>query len=101
MINIDSYTDAEPRLFYRTPGQISGDIRAVSERIAEINELLNVRNILAEVITAESEGNSLRKIEAINELLDFASEALEEMKELEETLGGLKKELCEALRNQR
>lgn len=101
MINIDSYTDASPRFFYRTPGQISSDIRAVSERISEINALLNVRNILAEVITAESEGNALRKIEAVNELLDFASEALDEMKELEETLDGLKKELCEALRNQR
>ena len=98
MINLDSYTDAVPRVCYRSPAQIAGDIRSVSERIAEINQLLNVRNILAEVITAESEGDSLRKIEAVNELLDFAGEALLEMRELEETLDGLKRELCEALR---
>ena len=99
MTVLDSYTDAIPKICYRTPCEITRDIRAVSERISEINELLNIRNLLAEVITAESEGDVHRKIEAIDELIDFANEALSEMRELEASLDSLKEELTEALRN--
>ena len=98
MIQLDSYTDATPKFFYRTPQQITQDIRAVSERICEINRLVNVRSMVAEVITAESEGRAKKKIEALTELLDFAKEALSEMEELEESLDLLKLELYEVLK---
>lgn len=98
MVNTDRYSKAIFKASYRTPSQIVVDIRAISERIAEINDLLNVRKILAEAISEESGEDIERKIESVSELVDFAGEALLEMQELEQTLDGLKKELVDAMR---
>ena len=97
MLLCDSYSRGRVRQTYRTPEAIISDIREVSERISEINHLLNVRKLLAEAISAESREDELRRIEALNELLDFASEAVYEMRELETSLDSLKQELLGAL----
>ncbi len=85
-----------PTRMYRAPEQICSDIRRVATRIREINDMLNIRNIIAEVISEHSEGDPLRRIEAVDELLDYANEALCEMRSLDEALSGLKQELFEA-----
>ena len=95
---LDSYTNAIPKFFYRSPSEITGEIREISERICEINSLLNVRHMISDAITAESEGNFERKVEALNELAEFANKALQEMRGLEARLDLLKSELCDVIK---
>lgn len=92
----DREAEYPPRM-YRLPEEICSDIRRVGSKLKEINDMLNVRNIIAEVISEDSREEPLRRIEAVNELLDYAKEALSEMRELEEGLDGLKEELFDAL----
>ena len=86
-----------PKRQYRVPEEICSDIRRVIGRLKEINETLNIRNLLAEVISSQSEGDAKKRITALNELFEYATEALSEMSELEENLDALKKELYEVM----
>ena len=86
-----------PAVFYRTPEHIKADIRKISARIAEVNEMLNVREMLADFLGEDSEGEVEKRAEELSELLVFATETLEEFRELNRTLDELKLELTRAM----
>ena len=82
---------------YRVPEEICIDVRRVIERLREINDAVNVRNLIAEVISAQSGGDGERRAQALNELFESAAEALSEMSSLEEALDDLRAELYDAM----
>lgn len=96
MLFFGSSVNVYPPCFYRSPDTIKEDIRKISARICEVNEMLNVREMLSEYM---NEGKDFGKEEAValNELLEFAKEALDELIELNSTLDDLKRELIESI----
>lgn len=90
------WSDIPPRT-YRATEEICADIRGVREEISDILDMLNVRTLLTNIISEDSESDMNRRIEALNELLDYAGEALAEMRELEELLDALREELYGAV----
>ena len=80
------------------PSEIKRDIEEVTERISEINEMLNIRNIISEVIIEQSEEEPMRSASAVSELLEYADCALLEMRELGETLEELRAELFDTVK---
>lgn len=85
-----------PRL-YRTPEQIKADITDIAERINEIYEMINIRNIISEVISESCEEDLLSRIKAVNELLESAENALFDMKMMEKDIDMLREELFDAV----
>ena len=82
---------------YRSPSEIKRDIEEVAERISEINEMLNIRSLISDVISEQSDTEPKRSAEAVSELVEFADEALYEMRELSELLSELREELMDTL----
>ena len=70
----------------------------MAERLAEINDMLNVRSLISEVISDQSESDPKRGAEAVSELIEYADEALYEMKELNEVLSELRCELLDTVK---
>ena len=85
------------RYSYRAPWEIKADIREIRERIDSVNELFNIRELIASVIT-EGAGNDICRVaEAAAELADAAEEAMLELRVLNESLAQLREELLFAL----
>ena len=78
---------------YRSSSEVREDIRYISERIAEVNEMLNIRELISDIFDEEKEYDTIKKAEAITELLKYAEEALCELRLLNERLDELKCEL--------
>ncbi len=82
---------------YRSPDEIKSDIYEIRERIASVNELFNIRELIANVIT-ESAGEDMRRVaQAAADLADAAEEASLELSVLNENLSELRAELLEAV----
>lgn len=96
MLFVSGSVNVYPPCFYRKPETIKEDIRKISARISEINEMLNVREMLAEYL---NEGKTFCKEDAaaLSELLEFAKEALDEFTELNSALDDLKRELIASI----
>lgn len=86
-----------PPGFYRTPERIKEDIREISSRISEVNEMLNIRELLADFLCEDSDRAVIQRAAELSELLEFASEALSELRELNKTLDELKDELVRTI----
>ena len=82
---------------YRSRAEIKEDIRLISDRIAEVNDALNVRELISDIFNEESSVDMIKKAESITELLKYAEEALSELKELNERLDELKAELLSSV----
>ena len=87
----DSLCKVRPEI-YRSGSAIKEDIRYISGRIAEVNEMLNIRELISDIFS-EPSGDIIKKAESITELLKYAEEALEELRALNERLDELKREL--------
>ena len=92
MIFISGSVNCTPPGFYRKPETIKEDIRRIKERITAVNDMLNVREMLAEYFD-KSGMITAKDAVALNELLEFAKETLDEFIELNLALDELKKEL--------
>ena len=88
---------SEVREAYRSRAEIKEDIRLISERIAEVNDALNVRELISDIFNEESSVDMIKKAESITELLKYAEEALAELRELNEILDDLKAELLSSV----
>lgn len=86
-----------PPCFYRTPEQIKDDIRQISARISEVNEMLNIRELLADFLDDEPCVDVVERAEELSELIAFAAEALDELRSLNATLDQLKAELIQTI----
>ena len=83
---------------YRSPDEIKADIREIRERIDSVNDLFNIRELIASVITEGAGDDICRVAEAAAELADAAEEAMLELRVLNESLSELREELLFALR---
>ena len=77
---------------YRDVDTIRRDIRKISEKIDEANEMLNIREILSEFMELSGD-EMLDRAGELGELLQFGIDTLEELKELNSSLDELKREL--------
>ncbi len=90
--SFDDVNGLPPRV-YRSTEQIKDDIRVVALRINEINEMLNIRELVAALAMNDMDSDPVRSAEAVRELADRAEDALAELSSLNESLDNLRAEL--------
>ncbi|MBE6635417.1 MAG: hypothetical protein E7617_04375 [Ruminococcaceae bacterium] len=90
-----SYDDVNglPPRVYRDTEEIKDDIRLVALRINEINEMLNIRELVAALAMNDIDSDPVRSAEAVRELADRAEDAIAELSSLNESLDALRAEL--------
>ena len=84
-----------PSRLYRETSEIRADIMNVKRSIRSINDKLNIRNMLLDLIAETEKEDPKRFIPALFEALSEAEEAMEKLSELKEELGDLEDELYE------
>ena len=84
-----------PRL-YRTPDEIKEEIGGIKDRIEEVNERLNIRELMDSILSGDEVGAD--ECSEVSALLESALEALDELRELNNILDELKAELVEVIR---
>ena len=85
-----------PPTLYRTPREIRRDISAIKEKINEINERMNLRTLLMDILSDErTVREPLFWIPELREALRGATEAQESLLALERELMELDEELKE------
>lgn len=82
---------------YRSRSEIKEDIRLITERISEVNEALNVRELISDIFNEETPADMIKRAQSITELLKYAEEALAELCELNAILDELKAELLSSV----
>lgn len=90
-------TNGLPPRVYRDPAEIRRDIKNIAARITEVKEMLNIRELISHIIVGNSAEDILREAEAMKELFQYATEALDELAVLSADLDDLKSELIETL----
>ena len=90
-----SFTEGMPPRIYRAPSEITRDISALKASIAAINEKLNIRSLLLDIICEEDEGRPEKVVPILETALAEAEEALATLTELREELCSLENELYE------
>lgn len=91
----NDYEGLPPRL-YRSPSEIKSDIRKISRKIKEADEMLCIRHILMEMISECAEKEPERWIEELEETVLEARETLRELERLKGALEELEEELGDA-----
>jgi hypothetical protein len=84
-----------PPRIYRTPREIRRDICAISERVRETSEMLNIRSLLTEIIMNERLDTPEKLLPELEATIEEAKSALREMTLLSEELSMLEEELRE------
>lgn len=96
MLKFQSGSEEGVRM-YRSPSKIRSDIQRVRAGIEEIYTMLNVRNLLADMLTDYANERPERWIRALEDIIAEADALLLRAKGLERTLIELKEELDEAI----
>ena len=97
MLKFQSGSETEGVRMYRSPSKIRSDIQRVRAGIEEIYTMLNVRNLLADMLTDYASERPERWIRALEDIIAEADALLLRAKGLERTLLELKEELDEAI----
>lgn len=85
-----------PPRVYRTVDEIAAQIKGIAERIAELNSMLNIREVMSGIMEEafyEPYVDLSDKAERAAEIYTYAAEVLSEMRELYGSLEDLKREL--------
>ena len=82
---------------YRSRAEIKEEIRCIHERICEVNESLNIRELISDALDEAGDGDIVKKAERVTELLKYAEESLSELRFLNERLSDLKAELISSV----
>lgn len=90
--NYSTYEGERARL-YRSPERIREDILEIKKRIASIDSMLNIRNILTEMIDKYSEGDPITWITILEQIVSDTEDSLMRLKSLKESLDILSEEL--------
>ena len=80
-------------IVYRRPSDIKDDIAAIKARIAETDNMINVRSLLLDALCEFSEDEPDRWLPEIEEVVEEARRTLAALSELEHTLADLEDEL--------
>lgn len=78
---------------YRRPSDIRGDIAAIRARIAETDNMINVRSLLLDALCEFSEDEPDRWLPEIEEVVEETRQTLRQLGELEQVLSDLESEL--------
>ena len=81
---------------YRTPEEIKAQINDIKDRIEEVNDRLNIRELMDGLLSADTVGAD--ECLEMSALLESAIEALDELRELNSMLDQLRAELLEVIR---
>lgn len=87
--------EGRPSGLYRTPSEIGRDIVEVRQRICDIEDRLNVRNILAEALPELAMSDPARWIPQLEGIVKEATDLLFTLEGLSDTLDMLMTELEE------
>lgn len=90
--NYSTY-EGEPARLYRSPDKIRQDIFEIKTKIESVNQRLNIRNILSEVMDEYAYGEAEKWIPALSDIVFEAEETLNNLKSLRESLDALCEEL--------
>ncbi len=93
-VRYDTERGIPPRI-YRRVGEIRRDMREIRERIKDTDEMLNIRGLLLEILTSARAEDPKVIIPELYEAITEASEALGNLKKLNEELRVLSEELSE------
>ena len=80
-------------IVYRRPSDIRNDIAAIRARIAETDNMINVRSLLLDALCEFSEDEPDRWLPEIEEVVEETRRTLLALSELERTLADLEDEL--------
>ena len=80
-------------IVYRRPSDIRSDIAAIRARIAETDNMINVRSLLLDAMCEFSENEPDRWLPEIEEVVEETKRTLAALSELESTLAILEDEL--------
>ncbi|MBQ8720435.1 MAG: hypothetical protein IJY65_05320 [Clostridia bacterium] len=97
MVRFQSGCEEDGVRMYRSPSRIRSDILRVRRGIDEIYSMLNVRNLLADMLTEYAAERPERWIRALEDIISEADALLIRARTLEKTLRELKEELDEAI----
>ena len=86
-------SDGGEYAIYRRPSDIRGDIAAIRARIAETDNMINVRSLLLDALCEFSEEEPDRWLPEIEEVVEETRMTLAALSELESTLAVLEDEL--------
>ena len=86
-------TEGASARIYRRPADIRSDIAEIKARIAETDNMINVRSLLLDALCEFSEDEPDRWLPEIEEIVEEARETLKSLSALERTLAELEDEL--------
>ena len=92
LVSYNSY-EGEPIRIYRHPRDIRGDIAKIKDKIAETDNMINVRSLLLDALSEIAEGDPDKWLPEIEEIVEDARATLEDLRSLETTLKELEEEL--------
>ena len=92
LVSYNTY-EGEPTRIYRRPADIRSDIAEIKAKIAETDNMINVRSLLLDALSEFSEDEPDRWLPEIEEIVDEARETLASLASLEKTLAELEDEL--------
>lgn len=87
-----SYIEDRQRV-YRRPSEIRNDIAEIKARIAETDNMINVRSLLLDTLCEFADGDPDKWLPEIEEIVEEARQTLECLSSLERTLSDLEDEL--------
>ena len=90
----DMVNGLPPRI-YRAPSEVRRDIAEISEKIEAVNDMLNIRSLLIDVLMSEGASSAEKIIPELEEVVNEARYALEKLRSLKEDLNLLEEELEE------
>ena len=97
MLTHTDHYEGMPARLYRTPDEIRRDIRKITAKIKEADEMLSVRSILLDLLGECSVSDPLKWIPELRETVEEAEKSLRALVRLRESLSFLEQELEETL----
>lgn len=97
MLICANISEGAPVRLYRSPGEIKRDISLISSQIRGMDEMLSIRNVLAEMLDRYALQDPEQWIPELQRMTDEAAETLERLQRFKQTLDGLHNELEETL----
>jgi hypothetical protein len=96
MYRTENLYEGEPAYLYRSPSAIKNDIREITLKIKEAEDMLNIRSLLMDMLSAAAEQSPKKWIPEIEEVVAEAAETLAELRALKDSLDELYSEWREA-----
>ncbi len=78
--------EGEPIMLYRSAESVKNDIRKISDKIKEAEQMLDIRSLLMDMLTKCAEEDPERWLPDIEDVVRDAANTLEQLRSLKESL---------------